>query len=98
MFINAFIVSLTSLNTYSHFILHNFLTKNYDQVDASKQLLDKTDNHSDKKDEGSVRKDSSGYIIPVTSDGHSRVISDDKMDEGNILDDDNIYEAGEFYE
>ena len=98
MFINAFIVSLTSLNTYSHLILHNFLTKNYNQVDASKQLLDKTDNHSKEKDEGSVREDSSGDIIPISSDNHSRAISDDKMDEGNILDDDNIYEAGEFYE
>ena len=97
MFINAITVSLTSLNSYSHFILHNFLTKNYDQVDASKQLLDKTDNHS-KKDEGSVREDSSGDIIPVSSDNHSRAISNDKMDEGNILDDENILEAGEFYE
>ena len=99
MFNNAFIVSLTSLNNYSHFILENFLTKNYNQVDASKQLLDKTDNLS-KKDESSVREDSSGDIIPVTSDNHSRAISDDRMDErnGNILDNDNIIEAGEFYE
>ena len=98
MIINAFIVSLTSLNTYSYFILHKFLIKNYNQVDASKQLLDKTDNHSEKKDEGSVREDSSGDIIPVSSDNYSRAISDDKMDEVNILDDENIIEAGEFYE